>query len=386
MIYGVTLDSFGNVFEAGVTPTNNQQRWTTQMFSPTGTRRWVATDNTSGGPNSIVLDARGNSYVTGSSPCKTVKYDADGNEKWAVSKPGDCRSSAIDEAGNIIVTGKANDSLTSSLTVKYNPDGVELWTKTTAGLGWSIKNNVAVDKNGNIFAVATSISDDGWRTLYAVVKYDSAGNELWVKQLDTPSTSFAPFMTLDTAGNVVVAGTVDILDESNTAAASDIVVAKIDTNGSLIWQTIWFNTPGYLYDSVEAVAVDAAGDVIVTGYVDGESLFIGAKGAVVKFAGYTGTYQWKNTFGGGTTPSRGFSLVTDGEGNSYAAVRIMSDSKIFKFNSTGTQIWSSSAYPTALFRALALDGKGCLIAAGGAGTPYGIITVKLCQQGALVCN
>lgn len=396
VVNSIALDGFGNVFQTGSVQGTSSD-WKTQMLSPTGMQRWATTYNSPTNRRdraySLALDARGNSYVTGfgDTTCQTIKYDADGNQIWKAFPSDFCASSAIDAAGNIIIIGTVMDGTGYIRTIKYSPDGTALWTRVFAGSAMIYGTKVALDANGNIFVAGSVYREDMSLADYTVVKYDSAGNQLWMKQLDVPAAwprPDRPLIAVDAAGNVVVASTFTIYDESgSTALRSNIVVAKIDTNGSLAWQTIWYHAVGYFYDSIVDVAVDAAGDVIVTGNIDGASPYSGI-GAVVKFAGYTGTYQWVNTFGGVIKPNydlgQGHSLVTDGEGNSYMAGKVGSDGKIFKFNSAGTQIWSSAAYPGATFYALALDGKGCLVAAGG--DSAGRLTVKLCQQGALVCN
>lgn len=381
-VRSIALDGFGNVVTSGSN--------SAQMLSSPGTLRW--TTSYLGWGYAVVLDARGSSHVTGyiDGGCRTAKYDADGVQLWVAFKPGgDCRSASLDAAGNIVVTGatttfgQANQDI---MTVKYGPDGTEIWTRTYSHAPGGIAEmgyRVEADKAGNIFVAG--ITADNMQARYMVAKYDSLGNQLWVQLLGAPSTTFSPSMMLDAVGNVVVAGSVDVLAPDGSAIASDIVVAKVDANGSLLWQTLWSQSPGALWDRAEAVTVDSAGDVIVTGYVDGDPLFMGAKMVVAKFSGYTGNYQWSNTFGSGSVAGRGFSVVADSEGNSYAAGRMTGEGgKIFKFNANGTQIWSATGFGSAIFYALALDGRGCVVAAGGNGT--GLLTVKLCQQGALVCS
>src|SRR4030042_4782354 len=92
--------------------------------------------------NAITMDDDGNVYVTGESKGSggyldyaTIKYDASGNQLWAVryNGPGNRDDSAVaiavDDAGNVYVTGesKGSGSRYAYAPIKYDANGNQLW-------------------------------------------------------------------------------------------------------------------------------------------------------------------------------------------------------------------------------------------------------------------
>jgi len=91
---------------------------------------------------------------------------------------------AIDEWGNVYVTGvKAWTAMpnTDYVTIKYDGDGNELWTTEYNGPGnaTDVASAIALGDDGNVFVTGYS---EGITTFldFATIKYDAAGNELWV--------------------------------------------------------------------------------------------------------------------------------------------------------------------------------------------------------------
>lgn len=110
----------------------------------------------------------------------------------------------------------------------------------------------------------------------------------------------------DAAGNVILAGdyygTVDFGGGSLTAAGKPLVVAKLDPGGSHLWSH-GFSATGVLY--IGGVAVDATGDVLITGSYGGTVDFgdgplptaVWDDGFVVKLSA-AGDVLWSRKFGG----------------------------------------------------------------------------------------
>jgi hypothetical protein len=91
---------------------------------------------------------------------------------------------AVDAAGNVYVTGgSAGSSGTDYATIKYDPDGNELWVARYDGPAHydDIAEDLAVDSMDNVYVtgVNRSLYGNGYiRTDYATIKYDPDGNEL----------------------------------------------------------------------------------------------------------------------------------------------------------------------------------------------------------------
>ena len=77
----------------------------------------------------------------------------------------------------------------------------------------------------------------------------------------------ADAIKLDTAGNIVVAGTVDT-DTQSTTINNDIALLKYDTNGNLVWANTYNGTANG-DDQAFDIATDTSNNIYLTGMVNG---------------------------------------------------------------------------------------------------------------------
>ncbi|MGD9030770.1 MAG: SBBP repeat-containing protein [Anaerolineae bacterium] len=173
-------------------------------------------------------------------------------------------------------------------------------------------------------------------------------------------------VAVDTGGNIYVAGTSQGTWGSPTrpyGGVEDAFVAKLDSNGALLWNTFLGSATGSDYG--RAIAVDGTGNV----YVAGESLYTwgsplnahtgNGHDAFVAKLNSSGALQW-NTFMGAPLTSypleRGYALAVDGTGVYVAGESASSwgapvdpfpspgiSEKVFvaKLNSSGVRLWNN---------------------------------------------
>jgi hypothetical protein len=225
----MAIDSHANVFASGTSYDEIQQDWdyATVKYDSSGNRLWVARYNGTGNGydwvQAMVTDEHGNVYVTGYSfgdgtdyDWATVKYDSVGNERWVARYNGPGNGSdwanAIALAGpDLVVTGssKCVDGTDDYTTIKYDSLGNEIWVRQYNGTGNGSDQAVAlaVDSSGGIYVTGTSY---GTANAYdiATVKYDSDGNEKWAKRYDGPAqhNDGARALSLDNLGSIYVTG------------------------------------------------------------------------------------------------------------------------------------------------------------------------------------
>jgi hypothetical protein len=154
----LVVDAAGNVYVTGHSiGAGGDFDYATIKYDAAGLERWVARYNGPGNAgdqaSALAIDAAGDVYVTGGSigagsglDYATVKYDAEGNERWVAryNGPGNTTTDfaaavAVDEAGNVYVTGMSwSGSDLDYATVKYSqtePEQTQALTVNKAGIG-----------------------------------------------------------------------------------------------------------------------------------------------------------------------------------------------------------------------------------------------------------
>ena len=93
---------------------------------------------------------------------------------------------AIDAVGNVYVTGSYVSGTGSDyLTVKYDTNGKQLWSARYDGPShFDIPRVIKLDQAGNVYVTGSSAGTKGFD--YLTVKYDPNGNELWTARYDGP--------------------------------------------------------------------------------------------------------------------------------------------------------------------------------------------------------
>jgi hypothetical protein len=145
----------------------------------------------------------------------------------------------------------------------------------------------------------------------------------WNTFLGSETDDQAFGIALDPAGNVYVAGASDATWGSPLTAhhgGYDIFVAKLDSDGNLVWNTFFGGSDN---EFASGIAVDAAGNLYLTGatYETWASPIRGFSGIVDAFAAKidsTGTLLW-NTFLGSAADDSGNAVAVDGRGNVYVS-------------------------------------------------------------------
>ncbi len=289
-VTGYTYGSFDSQAAAGLTDLF------VAKYDPTGVRLWIRQLGTSSldQANGIAIDPAGIVYVTGFtegnldsgttvglSDIFLVKYDAQGVQLWTrqLGTPSSdvARAVATDAAGHIYLTGStygqlnrgtSNAGFSDFFVAKYDAQGTALWTRQFGTPSFDHAYGIATDRQGAVYISGSTYGSlDGNRRVgqsdLFVAKYNPQGTKLWIRQLGTPGSDVAHAVSTDAAGNVYVAGyTNDSLDGNPATGRSDLFVVKYDPHAAKLW-TRQLGTPSS--DVARAVATDAAGNVYVTG-------------------------------------------------------------------------------------------------------------------------
>ena len=230
---------------------------------------------------------------------------------------------AVDVNGNILIVGQtqSTSSIASSgafqssfgggtgdaFVVKFSTTGSQLWATYYGGSQQDFGQSIATDTSGNILITGKTTSTSGiatsgtYQTAFAgaysnvyIAKFSNLGSRIWGTYYGGGGGDYAYGIITELSGNMFITG----LTLSNTgiatsgsyqttynggSSAGDAFVAKFSLSGSRLWATYY----GGLWDDYgQGIAVDANGNVFITGYTNSPTTIA-----------TSGAYQ--TTFGGG---------------------------------------------------------------------------------------
>jgi hypothetical protein len=208
----------------------------TIRYNAGGTEDWVARYNGPGNggdePKAVALDDSCNVYVVGTSnsgdqDMVTIKYDSEGNERWAVlyNGPSNHHDYGVDIAvtpcGRAVVTGGSCDLATGYdwVTISYSPDGAQLWLERYDGPGSGHDDpcSIALDSGGTAYVT-------GRAGPVTTVRYGPSGGLEWKAVYTGPWESDIPHaIALDASDCVYVAG-----ESYDPASGYDFFTIKYD--------------------------------------------------------------------------------------------------------------------------------------------------------------
>jgi hypothetical protein len=224
----------------------------------------------------------------------------------------------LDMDGNVIAAGESdNENNSDFVTLKFAAsNGALLWEHRYNGPGddTDIAQAVAVDGSGNV--IVSGLSGNGppnYDSDYYTVKYAATnGALLWERRYNGPTNGddYATAIAVDMNGNVFVTGS---SVGTNPKLVPDFYTAKYAAaDGAVLWEKR-YDGPAHKEDFAKAVAVDARGDIVVTGYstaADGFSDYL-----TIKYAGTNGAVLWEQRYNGPSDNDYAEAVAVDGKGN-----------------------------------------------------------------------
>lgn len=367
-IHGIAIDRSGNLFVAGSSSSSQIIFGSDTLFNPTAFSGWpynvcnifiIKFDSSGtyqwgrsiGGPLDglvstgvvdVGVDNEGNVYVTsifeypyvvfgadtltnmGFSDIFVAKYDSYGNYLWAISAGGTSydgvRSLAVDESGNVTITGLFQSPIIffdtvavinpatgmSMFLASYDAGGNLLWAKSEGGPGQTMGYYVSpYNAGGGTVSTGfhnapsaqfgnTTLTSAGLEDVF-VAKHDQFGNLQWVTTAGGVDSDCGVSVTSDKDGAVIASGTFcspSITIGSTTLQnipfyggnGGNLFVAKYDDTGNALWAT---SAGGCNKAYPRAIRTDDAKSIYVAGYFLEPMLVIGNDTLVASFASIT---------------------------------------------------------------------------------------------------
>ncbi|WKZ74099.1 MAG: T9SS type A sorting domain-containing protein [Vicingaceae bacterium] len=401
----VRSDASGNAHIAGATLNQNgNYDMYIAKYNASGVLLWDVVYAGAGGWHDAAadlrVDASGNVYVTGSvftssndsNDVITLKYNSSGVLQWskifngASSLNDGGTSLQLDASGNVYVSAFTQDANNGSdfLLLKYDNSGSLLLNQQfDLNNVHDVPVSLMVTSTRLAIAGATQVGPTDWDYLY--VAYHPVNGSYISHSTSTGGTAgFDKVHDLqtDASGNFYLTGTV-----FNASTGYDILTVKLDDNLNVIWSAN-YNSTSTMNDVGNALAVDNAGNVMVTGF--SETSTEGTNFVTIQYNS-SGTQQWVKTFNGeGNAADTARAIAVDANNNVYITGSSFNGSTedfyTTKYKSNGTELWGiafNSLY-NGSDRAfdIALDSLGGVLVSGQSQTQTGFeyATVKYIEK------
>jgi hypothetical protein len=350
----------------------------------------------------VAIDGACNVYVTGSSKgvgtgddFTTIKYDSVGNQLWVAryTTPGDSCDVAQyvvpGEAGSVYVAGCAGASLydLDYLMIRYGPTGDTLWVRRFSNDSGSMQcvAGLSVDSAGNVYV--TGCDRDGPTAV--TVKYDPDGNLVW-------SSSYTPAdVSAIAAGEpelIYVGGSRPCAPPFHSSNVN--VIAYNTATGDTAWVSTW-DVAAHEDDWIGMLAVAPDGSLYGAGFTVSDTINEDLDYLIIKWQ-RNGDTAWVRTnpgfYPGGDDELE--AIAVDSAGNVYVTGSCCDSAGMpailtAKYDADGTEEWRVPYRPDAIGyngHGIALHGTGgspdvYVVGAMGDSLPYSYdcVTIKYAQ-------
>ena len=283
--------------------------------------------------------------TNGSNDGMIIKYDSEGNAEWAKGIGGTnydyISSIAATSDGGYIVGGYfyssnidlengvslASKGSCDGMIIKYDAEGNAKWAKGIGGTNDDYVKSVAETIDGGYIAggyfKSTSIDLEDETSLTnkgnqdgVLIKYDSEGNVEWAKGIGGTTNDCINSVAATSDGGYIAGGdfhsnSIDLEDEiiltnKNTVGYSDGMIIKYDSKGKVMWAKV---IGGTTHDCINSVIESEDKGYIVGGYFQSENIDL----------------------------ENGISLINNNASERY------SDGMIIKYDSEGKTEWAKKA-------------------------------------------
>lgn len=313
-------------------------------------------------------DARGDLYlVAADGACVvTLKYTGStGAIAWRREACAASSSSAVavalDPRGDVVVAANADGRFRL---LKYaGATGAPMWDVRAAGGALDVAHGLGLDSAGDLLLLgkASVASTELW-----VAKHRGSDGALaWQQPVDGGAETAPVAIAVDGGGNAIIAG-----NYRDSGGDDDWYAAKLaGSSGAVLWRKVYDSGRA---DSAAALAIDAAGDFTIAG----SSLSAAGNTTLrtVKSQGATGRTVWDRTLDGGAN-ARANAVAVDAAGNVLVTGVSSDDIKTLKYSGDGTMLWQATHVGTAAGaeagRAIAVDARGDVAVTGTARTAAG---------------
>jgi len=309
---------------------------------------------------------------------------------------------AVDSAGNVYVTGYSIGRTTGPdyYTISYTSGGVQGLSARYDGPAHEgdYANAIVVDSSGNVYVTGYSYRGMPYKhSDYCTLKYDSTRKLVWNAQYDDRrnGNDVATAVAVDNSGFVYITGrSEDSLTKTDVKHYDYYTIKYNASTGRVEWGARYNGSVNGI-DEATAIAVDAVGNVYVTGRSLGNGT--GLDYITIKYAPTGGNPLWAARYNNINGNDEATAIAVDLLGNVYVTGKSQGngtglDYVTIKYDTIGIQKWVVR-YNNALANgadeaaAIAVDSAGNVYVTGkswGNTTGFDYFTIKYGSSGDMV--
>ncbi|OGS27954.1 MAG: hypothetical protein A2297_08105 [Elusimicrobia bacterium RIFOXYB2_FULL_48_7] len=302
----LAIDASGNLYAAGYTYSSFDGNVSSGNYDAvlvkydnSGTWQWTKQWGTAGidCALAVTVDSQGYIYAAGYTSSSldgnassgqddifVSKFNSSGNRLWTRQRGTSgydyAYGVAVDSSCNVFLAGYTSGPLDGNSSaggndlalVKYSSTGTWEWTKQLGTTALDQGQGAAVDSEGNVYAVGTTMgsidgnSSSGSSDVF-LVKYSNSGVKQWTKQWGSASVDEGYAVSASASGGIYVAGNGNGSIDGNTSAGNhDVFITKYNSAGT---SRATIQAGGSGTDYCRGIALDPSGNICVTGYTNG---------------------------------------------------------------------------------------------------------------------